>query len=162
MDEMTPEKTRKRGPLFYIGAAGLLSMMVIETAAVLGRHVGVPVTGALELAQASIVPAACAAMLVATLQGAHAAVHMLTDRMPRSLQRQVFRAGSILAGLCFAALCAGSAWLAVEYWNSFEQTEVLHIPFRPLRAVVTLSAALLSLAFFHRAFHRTIHVEKTP
>jgi len=151
MDAMNPEKRSKRGPLFYIGAGGLLAMMVVETAAVLGRHVGIPVTGALEIAQACIVFAACAAMLVATLQGAHAAVHMLTDRMPRPLQRHVFRAGSVLAGLFFAALAAGSAWLAFEYWDSYEQTEVLHIPFRPLRAVVTLAAALASLAFFHRA-----------
>ena len=158
MDAMNPAKPRKRGPLFYIGATGLLSMMVVETAAVLGRHIGVPVTGALEIAQATIVFAACAAMLVATLQGAHAAVHMLTDRMPQAMQRQVFRAGAVLAGLFFAALCAGSAWLSFEYWNSFEQTEVLHIPFRPLRAVVTLAAALVSLAFFHRA----MRVEKTP
>ena len=154
MDSMNPERRAKRGPLFYIGAGGLLSLMAVEAAAVLGRHVGIPITGALEIAQACIVFAACAAMLVATLQGAHAAVHMLTDHMPPSLQRQVFRAGSVLAGLCFAALAAGSAWLAFEYWNSYEQTEVLHIPFRPLRAVVTLAAALVSVAFFHRAMRQ--------
>jgi len=157
MDSVTSQHP-KRGPLFYIGAGGLLSLMVIETAAVLGRHAGFPVTGALELAQATIAFAACAAMLVATMQGAHAAVHMLTDRMPKGLQHQVFRAGSVLAGLFFAALCAGSAWLAFEYWDSYEQTEVLHIPFRPLRAAVTLAAALVSFVFFRRA----MRVEKTP
>ena len=142
---------RRRGVLFYAGATGLLAMMLIETAAVIGRHIGVPVTGALEIAQASIVPAACAAMLIATLRGAHAAVHMLTDRMPQSMQQGVLRAGALLSGACFAALAAGSAWLAVEYWNSFEQTEVLHIPFRPLRALVALAAVSLALVYFHRA-----------
>ena len=155
---MTTTGRPKRGPLFYIGASGLLCLMLIETAAVLGRHAGFPVTGALEIAQATIVFAACASMLVATMQGAHAAVHMLTDRMPQEIRHQVFRVGSVLAGLFFAALSAGSAWLAFEYWNSFEQTEVLHIPFRPLRAVVTLAAALVSLVFFLRAKR----VEKTP
>jgi TRAP-type C4-dicarboxylate transport system permease small subunit len=124
---------------------------VVETAAVIGRRIGVPVTGALELAQAAIVPAACAAMLIATLHGAHAAVHMLTDRMPGSARRWALGVGSMLAALCFAALCIGSAWLAAEYWNSFEQTEVLHIPFRPLRALVTLAAAALAVVFFRRA-----------
>ncbi len=151
MDELKQDEPVSRGPLFYIGAAGLMTMMVVETAAVIGRRIGMPVTGALEIAQVAIVPAACAAMLIATLKGAHAAVHMLTDRMPESAQRWALGFGSILAGLCFAALAGGSAWLAMEYWNSFEESEVLDIPFRPLRATVTLAAAALSLAFFHRA-----------
>jgi TRAP-type transport system small permease protein len=153
MDEMNPATKGKRGPLFYIGAGGLLSMMLVETLAVIGRHIGVPVTGALEIVQVAIVPAACAAMLIATLNGAHAAVHMVTDRMPQSLQRSVLRVGSVLGGLCFTALAVGSAWISIEFWNSFEKTEVLHIPFRPLRAAVTVAAACLALVFFRRAFH---------
>ena len=157
MDEVSSTERRKRGLLFYVGAAGLLAMMLVEGVAVIGRHIGVPVTGALEIVQAAIVPAACAAMLIATLHGAHAAVHMLTDRMPASTQQVMLRGGSALAGICFAALAAGSAWLCIEYWNSFEQTEVLHIPFRPLRVLVALAAAGLSLVFFHRA----VRPEKT-
>ena len=151
MDPMNPPVQRPRGALFYIGAAGLLAMMLIEGVAVIGRHIGVPLMGALEIVQVAIVPAACASMLIATLHGTHAAVSMLTERMPAAAQVWTSRLGSVLAGLCFAALCAGSAWLAVEYWNSFEQTEVLHISFRPLRVVVTIAAAALALVFFHRA-----------
>ena len=148
---MKSSAPRPRGVLFHVGSAGLLAAMVVETAAVIGRHAGVPVTGALEIVQAAIVPAACASMLIATLRGAHAAVHMLTDRMGQTTRGRILRLGSVLAGAFFAALCAGSAWLAVEYWNSFEQTEVLHIPFRPLRALVAVSAGALALAFLHRA-----------
>ena len=151
MDAMKPAERRSHGLLFYLGAGGLLLMMVVETVAVIGRHVGAPLMGALEIVQAAIVPAACASMLIATLRGAHAAVHMLTDRMPEAAQRLTLRVGSVLAGLCFTALAAGSAWLAAENWNSFEQTEVLHIPFRPLRVLITLAAAALALVFFHRA-----------
>lgn len=151
MDPMNPAGPQRRGALFYIGAAGLLTMMVIEGVAVIGRHIGAPLMGALELVQFAIVPAACASMLIATLNGAHAAVHMLTERMPASAQSWAFRFASVLAGLMFAALCAGSTWLTVEYWNSFEQTEVLHLSFRPLRVLVTLAAAGIALVFFHRA-----------
>lgn len=151
MDAMKPAERRSHGLLFYLGAGGLLLMMVVETVAVIGRHVGAPLMGALEIVQAAIVPAACASMLIATLRGAHAAVHMLTDRMPEAAQRWMLRFGSVLAGLCFTALAAGSAWLAAENWNSFEQTEVLHVPFRPLRVLITLAAASLALVFFHRA-----------
>jgi TRAP-type C4-dicarboxylate transport system permease small subunit len=140
-----------RGVLFYVGSVGLLGIMTVESIAVIGRHVGMPVLGALELAQASIVPAACAAMLIATLAGAHAAVHMLTDRMPPAARDVTTRAGSLLAAGFFAALAAGAFWLAGEFWNSFEHSEVLHIPFRPLRALVALSALALAGLFLFRA-----------
>jgi TRAP-type transport system small permease protein len=151
MDAVNTPGEGRRGWLFWIGAASLLAMMLMEAAAVIGRHIGLPITGALEMVQAAIVPAACAAMLIATLQGAHAAVHMITDRMPEGARSWALRLGSLLAGLCFLALAAGSVWLAVEYWNSFERTEVLHIPFRPLRVLVALAAVALALAFFLRA-----------
>ena len=154
MDEMKPETPSRRGPLFFIGAGGLLAMMLVETAAVIGRHIGAPVMGALEIVQFAIVPAACASMLIATLQGAHAAVHMVLERMPQAAQDWARRLGSVLAGLCFAALSGGSAWLALEYWNAFEQTEVLHLPLRPLRVLITIAAAALTVVFFHRALRR--------
>jgi TRAP-type C4-dicarboxylate transport system permease small subunit len=151
MDPVKEDDKPRRGVLFYTGSVGLLGIMTVESIAVIGRHVGMPVLGALELAQASIVPAACAAMLIATLAGAHAAVHMLTDRMPPAARNFTVRAGSLLAAVFFAALAAGAFWLAGEFWNSFEHSEVLHIPFRPLRALVALSALALSAVFLHRA-----------
>lgn len=154
MDELKPEPPARRGPLFFVGAGGLLAMMLVETAAVIGRRVGMPLMGALEIVQFAIVPAACAAMLIATLHGAHAAVHMLTDRMPERLRHRALRCGSLLAGLLFTALCAGSAWLAAEYWNAFEETEVLDLPVRPLRVLITLAAGALAGLFYRHAFAR--------
>jgi TRAP-type C4-dicarboxylate transport system permease small subunit len=144
--------------LFFAGSAGLLCVMLVEAAAVIGRHAGMPVMGALEIVQAAIVPAACAGMLIATLQGAHAAVHMLTDRLPARARRWIDVTGGVLAAAFFAALCGGGAWLASEYWNSYEQSEVLHIPFRPLRALVAVTGAALAAAFLWVAFRRG----KTP
>ena len=135
------------GLLFYVGAGGLLSVMLVEAAAVIGRHIGFPVTGALEIVQAAIVPAACAGMLIATARGAHAAVHMVADRLPQRARLWMTRAEGLLAGVFFAALSWGATMLAKEYWHSFEQSEVLHIPFRPLRVLVALTAAALALAF---------------
>jgi TRAP-type C4-dicarboxylate transport system permease small subunit len=151
MAEVSRLRKGAHAVLFYTGSAGLLSMMLVEFLAVLGRHTGLPVMGALEIVQAAIVPAACAAMLIATLHGAHAAVHMLTERMSERAQKAVRRAGCVVAGVFFSFLCVGSVWLAIEAWDTFEQTEVLHIPFRPLRALVALAAAALAILFFHRA-----------
>ena len=152
MDELTPPVPRRRGLLFYVGTAGLLTTMAVETAAVIGRRIGMPVTGALEIVQAAIVPAACAGMLIATLRHAHATVHMLTERLPARTRQWIGRVGAVLAALLFAALCGGGAWLASEYWNSYEQSEVLHIPFRPLRALVAVTSAALAVAFVYVAW----------
>ena len=142
------------GILFYIGAAGLLLVMLIETVAVIGRHVRIPLLGALELAQAAIVPAACAAMVIASLAGTHAVVHLVTERVPPHLRGALNRASSFLAALFFAALAFAAAWLTLDFWSSFEESDVLHIPFRPLRVIVAISAAALSVIFLNRAFPR--------
>jgi TRAP-type C4-dicarboxylate transport system permease small subunit len=125
--------------------------MLIEAIAVVGRHARVPLLGALEMAQAAIVPAACASMVIATLAGAHATVHLVTERLPQRLRAAAARASCMLAAVFFASLCVAACWLAAEFWNSFEETDVLHIPFRPLRVLVALTAGALAAIFFWRA-----------
>lgn len=140
-----------RGVLFYVGSAGLLALMLIEVIAVAGRHLRMPLLGALEMAQAAIVPAACASMIIASVAGAHAVVHLVTERLSEAARARLARVSALLAGLFFAGLCAGVTWLTVEFWNSYEETDVLHIPFRPLRVLVSGSALSLALLFLHRA-----------
>ena len=152
MDPVKPEEKPRRGVMFFVGSAGLLAVMGVEAVAVIGRHVGMPVLGALELAQAAIVPAACAAMMIATLRSAHAAVHMIIDRLPPSLREWTERVGAILAALFFGALTVGAVWLASDYWNGFEHTEVLHIPFRPLRILCSVSMLFIVAVFAYRIF----------
>ena len=149
MDPVKPVKPR--GVLFYVGSAGLLSVMAIEAVAVAGRHLRTPLLGALEMAQAAIVPAACASMVIASLAGAHATVHLVTERLPERLRGWVARASALLAAVFFTALAVAAGWLTQEFWNSYEQTDVLQIPFRPLRVLITLSAGTLALIFLARA-----------
>lgn len=149
MDPVKPVKPR--GVLFFVGAAGLLSVMAIEAVAVAGRHLRTPLLGALEMAQAAIVPAACASMVIASLAGAHATVHLLTERLPDHARAWLARASALLAAVFFTALAVSAGWLTAEFWNSFEQTDVLRIPFRPLRVLVTLCAGTLAVIFFVRA-----------
>jgi TRAP-type transport system small permease protein len=149
MDPMKPGPTR--GILFYVGASGLLAIMLIEAVGVLGRALRLPLLGALEMAQASIVPAACAAMVIASLAGSHAVVHLVTERLPERQRAILARVAASLAALFFAGLSFGAAWLTAEFWDSFEESDVLHIPFRPLRVLVTVSAIALTCIFLHRA-----------
>lgn len=157
MDPVSPPDARvespapRRGILFYVGAAGLLSVMIIEAIAVMGRHLRTPLLGALEMAQASIVPAACASMVIASLAGTHAVVHLVTERLSENARAWMARVSALLAAVFFAGLFVGVTWLTGEFWASFEETDVLHIPFRPLRVLVSVCAGALTLIFLGRA-----------
>ena len=150
MADLTGEErssSRSRGPLFYIGAAGLLLAMMVEAVAVLGRHLGVPFLGALEIIQTAILLTASSAMVSATLNHAHARVTLLTDRLGPSAQRVLRGFADLLSAVFFVGLAAGALWLAIDTWNDFEQSELMHVPFRPLRIVSFAAAAAIALIF---------------
>lgn len=140
-------KEQARGPLFYIGAAALLLAMAVETIAVLGRHAGIPLLGSLELMQACILLMASAAMLSATMNKGHATVTLLTNRVGERGRRILSAFADLLSALFFIGLTAGAFWLAVESWNDYEQSELLHIPFRPLRIVALTAGGAIAVIF---------------
>lgn len=150
-DPTAPAPPPARGPLFHVGAWALLAVMAVETVSVIGRHLGRPLLGALEIIRAAILLAACAAMVTATLADAHAGVHLLIDRLPPRARRAIVRVGALLSALFFAGLLAGSLLLARDFWPAHEESELLGIPFRPLRACVCLAAFAVAAVFVRRA-----------
>jgi TRAP-type C4-dicarboxylate transport system permease small subunit len=140
-----------RGPLFHLGAVGLLTLMAVEAISVIGRHIGIPLLGALEIMQAAILIAACAAMVIATVTQAHASAHLLVDRLSPRARQWLLRAGAGLSALFFAGLTAGSLWLAIDFWSAHEQSELLGISFRVLRGIATLTTAIVAVLFLQRA-----------
>jgi TRAP-type C4-dicarboxylate transport system permease small subunit len=148
------EHNESRGPLFYIGAAGLLLAMAVEALAVLGRHIGVPFLGALEVIQSAILLTACSAMVSTTISHAHARVTLLTDRVNPTARAVLRRFSALLSILFFAGLAAGSLWLTVDTWTEFEQSELLHIPFRPLRLISFAAAGAIALLYVRELFQR--------
>jgi TRAP-type C4-dicarboxylate transport system permease small subunit len=148
-------RTESRGPLFYIGAGGLLLAMAVEAVAVLGRHVGIPFLGAIEIMQAAILLTATAAMVSTTITQAHARVTLLVDRVNPTAQNVLKRLSAFLSIIFFVGLAAGALWLTMDTWNEFEQSELLHIPFRPLRVISFAAAAAIALLFLRELFQRT-------
>lgn len=158
MADVNPKKrgqTESRGPLFYIGAAGLLLAMAVEAVAVLGRHIGIPLLGAIEIIQSAILLTATAAMVSTTISHAHARVTLLTDRVNPFARSVLRRLSAFLAVVFFAGLAAGSLWLTIDTWNEFEQSELLHIPFRPLRLITFAAVGAIALLFVRELFQRT-------
>jgi TRAP-type C4-dicarboxylate transport system permease small subunit len=155
MSGTTPEQPPvKLSPLFYVGAAGLLLAVTVEGIAVLGRQIGVPLHGALEIIQTAILLTASVSMLSATISNSHATVHLLTTRLPPSPKRWLQRFASLVSAVFFAALSVSGAWLAVEHWGQHEESELLHIPFRPLRVLSLLATICISALFAYRVFRR--------
>ena len=124
--------------------------MAVDTLAVLGRHVGIPFPGSIELVQAAILVTSSAAILSATLANKHARVHLLMDRMkgePLAVLRCV---QAVVSTLFFGALAAGSIWIFADLWGGFEESDVLHIPFAPLRIVSIISVLGVAFGFLRR------------
>jgi TRAP-type transport system small permease protein len=139
---------------FVAGATGLLATMAIEAVAVLGRHVGLPVLGSIELVQAAVVLMGSSALVGTTLRDRHASVHLLTERLaprPRDRMRRVAYAAS---ALFFAFLLIGSLILVHDLWNGDERSELLGLPYAPLRLLFVASIALIVVLFLGSALAR--------
>jgi TRAP-type C4-dicarboxylate transport system permease small subunit len=121
--------------------------MATDSLAMLGRQVQVPLIGSIELVQATVLVASAGALVVATLDGAHARVNLVRDRVPARWRAGLDRLHALAATAVYASLLAGTIWIAADLWSSHEESELLRIPYRPLRLVVALSfAALLGLS----------------
>lgn len=146
---------RLRDALVWVAGGALLLAMVVDTTSMLGRQLHWPLLGAIEIVQAAVLFGSAGALLLATLENAHAHVHLLLDRLPAGLQRALARLHALMALLLFAGLLAGSAWLALDLWNGYEESELLHIPYRPLRVALVLTLAVLLLLSLKRLVQRS-------
>lgn len=149
---MTPQ--RCRALLIWIAGGALLVAVAVDALAMLGRQIHVPLLGSIEIVEATVLIAACGALIIATLDSAHARVNLLLERMPDRLRSRVERVHAFFAVLLFVALLIGSVWIAVDLWGGYEESELLHIPYRPLRLVTVLTLAALLIVSLRRLCRR--------
>ena len=139
------------GPIFYLGALGLLATATVGFIAVVARHLGRVMLGDIELSQAAILLASSAALLAATLSGQHARVHLLRNRLSGPWQRRMQCLSDVLGALFGALLSAGSVWILHDQWHTHEESELLHLPYAPLRALTCIVVILITLWSVRRA-----------
>jgi TRAP-type C4-dicarboxylate transport system permease small subunit len=123
---------------------------IIEAIAVSGRWLSLPLHGALEIIQAAVLVTACVSMLTATLEGSHATVHLLLNRVGPRVKAVLTRLASLISAALFVALTIASVWLVIEHWDGHEESELLHIPLRPLRLLCSVSMLLIVVVFAWR------------
>jgi TRAP-type transport system small permease protein len=148
-------KPRRYGALFYLGAGGLLVAMSIEAIAVTGRQIGVPLLGAIEIIQTAILITASVAMLSATIADAHATVRLLVERLSPASQSWLHRIALLISAAFFAALAFSAGWLTLESRHEFEHSELLQIPYLPLRIIVVVMTTAITLVLAYKALRPT-------
>ncbi len=138
--------------IIWLGGIALLLAVATDAIAVIGRHVGFPLTGSIELMQAVILVSGALSLVVATIEQSHARVRLLVDKLSGNWRDIADRLSSALTMLFYLALLAGSVWLAADLWNGSEQSEWLGVPWRVLRLIANLCLLAAALALFRRVF----------
>ncbi|MEO5706276.1 MAG: TRAP transporter small permease subunit [Alteraurantiacibacter sp.] len=128
--------------LILLGGAALLLATMIDTLAVIGRHIGLPINGSIELMQAAVMISGAAALVISLWDDAHARVHLLLDRLGPSARRLLDQLSDGITLIFLAALLAGAGWLAADLWHGHEQSELLGVPWAALRAVANVALAM--------------------
>jgi TRAP-type transport system small permease protein len=151
-DEAERESAGWRSGLFYLGAAGLVVAIGADGLAVAGRHLGIPLLGSIEVMQAAILLAASAAIVLATAARRHAVVHLLIDRLSPQSRQSMERVHAGLSAVFFIALEVGSIWIAIDLRDGHEQSELLRIPYAPLRVVSIVAVLAVAAIYLRRVF----------
>jgi TRAP-type C4-dicarboxylate transport system permease small subunit len=146
---------RLRDLLVLISGGALLVAVAVDALAMIGRQIEVPFLGSIEIVEAVIVFAAGGGLIVATIDRAHARVNLLLERMPGVWRERLRRLHSLAAALLFAALLAGTVWIAIDLWSGHEESELLHIPYRPLRIAAAVTLAVLLVLSVVGLFRRS-------
>jgi TRAP-type C4-dicarboxylate transport system permease small subunit len=145
---------RLRQMLVWISGGALLVAVAVDTLAMVGRQIKVPLLGSIEIVEAVVLVAAAGGLIIATLDGAHARVNLLRERLPAEWRSHADRVYALTAVLLFAALLAGTVWIAADLWNGHEESELLHLPYKPLRLVTAAALATLLIMSFRRLLRR--------
>lgn len=140
--------------LIWLGGLALLAATLIDTVSVIGRNAGFALHGAIELIQAAVLVAGGMALVMATLSAGHARVHLLLDRLTPERKALAERLCALVTALFFAAMLAGSTWLAADLWASHELSELLGVPWRWLRTFANLCLLGAFLAALRQALVR--------
>lgn len=144
--------TSARSLMIWIGGAALIAATAIDTLAVIGRQIGMPLRGSIELVQAAVLVAGSIALIAATLGDRHARVRLVVDRLGDRLKPAFDKSSDLLTAMFLIAILAGSAWLAVELWPGHEISEVVGVQWQWLRLFANVSLAIAAAIALRRLF----------
>ena len=143
--------------LVLLGGIPLMLAMLVEFITVIGRHTGFMLLGSIEAVQAAILLSSATAIVLATLARSHAKVHLLLSHTDGRTRAALKFFNALCGALFFLALTIGSVWLAADMWGAREQSELLALPYFPLRCFVCLAMLVTALLYARRALSGKKH-----
>ncbi len=135
-----------------VGGAALLAATFIDTIAVIGRHIGFPLSGSIELMQAVVLVSGGIGLVIATAEGSHARVRLLVDRLEGGRRLLADRFSDALTLIFLLVLLAGASWILADLWDAHERSEVIGVPWLALRIFANLCLLAGSLVLLARIF----------
>jgi len=129
----------------WLGGAALLAATLIDTLAVICRHIGWPITGSIEAMQAVVLVAGSLGLVIATWEDSHARVGLVVERLSAGARRVADWLSEVATLAFVVALLIGSIWLAADLWPGHEQSELLGVPWAVLRAIANISLGAVAL-----------------
>lgn len=143
-------RLRVPGWLVVVAGVPLLAAMATEFLAVVARNTGWNIVGSIELVQALILLSSCGAIIIATLSRSHAKVTVLSRLYSGHTGRALRTLLAIASALFFLTLAVGSTWIAFDMWHAYERSELLGIPYLPLRVVTSISMLAVAIIYTWR------------
>ncbi|WP_428027393.1 TRAP transporter small permease [Altererythrobacter sp.] len=122
----------------WIGGIALLCATAIDSLAVIGRYVGVPLRGSIELMQPMILVVGSVGLTLATIVANHARVRLAIDKLGTGLQMIAGRFSDLATAIFFVVLLAGSGWISFDLMGGNEVSELLGVPWWLMRLFANL------------------------
>jgi|GEM_PF-1168469 len=118
-----------------IGAAGLLSLMVVVGGTVIYRWFGGTFQGSYEVAETCTIITITMCIFMATVKRGHVDVRIIHDRLPSGVRRGTMAVLGVVATIFWAVVAWSVYLLAMRLTQSGEITDVLRINIVPFRWV---------------------------
>ena len=132
-----------RTMMIWTGGVALIVAAALNLLAVIGRHTGLPLKGAIELVQVVVLIGGSLALVAATLGRNHARVHLILDRLTGSNRDVAEWVCTALSILFYLMLLGGSCWLAADLWGSQEVSELVGGPWWAMRAFLNITLVVI-------------------
>jgi len=132
------------------GGIALFALMWLLFATIVGRSVGVPVVGTIEMSRELMLFAIFFGLAYTQQQGSNIKVGILVERLPKHTAN-CFKVIALAVGFIFAALLTYEGWLfALESLLTREfRYGLIHVPMYPGKLALFIGCALLSLRYLN-------------